>query len=74
MTWAPIDGWSPTAEVELIPGHVYVVWMRDDHYAKFRVVTVGPSQVVLDWAYQIDQGNQELKQGPPRGPFAPARP
>lgn len=68
VTWAPVEGWSPTAEVELIPGHVYVVWTRDDHYAKFRVVTIGPSQVTLDWAYQIAPGNQELKQG------APARP
>ncbi len=76
VTWAPINGWSPTAEVELIPEHVYVAWMRDDHYAKFRVISVGPSQVVLDWAYQIDPGNQELKQGAPARPVhavAPVR-
>jgi hypothetical protein len=63
VTWAPVEGWSPTAEVELIPGHVYIVWTRNDHYAKFRVLQVGASQVVIDWAYQIAEGNQELKQG-----------
>ena len=63
-----------TGEVELIPGHVYVVWTRDDHYAKFRVVSIGPSQVTLDWAYQIAPGNQELKQGAPARPARGDRP
>ncbi len=74
VTWAPVEGWSPTAEVELIPGHVYIVWTRDDHYAKFRVVSIGPSQLMLDWAYQIDRGNQELKQGTPARPAHAAAP
>ncbi|MDM7917258.1 MAG: fibronectin type III domain-containing protein [Candidatus Eisenbacteria bacterium] len=65
VTWAPPDGWSPRAEVEVIEGHVYVAWTRDDHYAKFRVVRVTPQEVVLDWAYQIDPGNQELREASP---------
>jgi hypothetical protein len=59
--WAPPDGWSPSRQVELIPGHVYVVWTRDDHYAKFRVISVTSSQVLFDWAYQVAPGNQELR-------------
>ena len=34
VTWAPSSGWSPSGFVEAIPGHVYIIWTRDDHYAK----------------------------------------
>ncbi len=60
ITWAPEGGWSETGFLEAIPGHVYVVWTRDNHYAKVRVVEVDPRWVVLDWAYQEDRGNPEL--------------
>jgi hypothetical protein len=48
-------------------GHCYVVWTRDDHYAKFRVTDIQPAaggvpdRVVFDWAYQVDPGNRELR-------------
>jgi len=79
---APTQGWSPTGAVELIVGHCYVVWTRDDHYAKFRVTQItppGPStpaRVQFDWAYQVDPGNVELRNRPvrPKGPRAPAWP
>ncbi len=60
VDWAPSTGWSPSGTVELIVGHCYVVWTRDNHYAKFRVTSLGSSQVVFDWAYQTDAGNPEL--------------
>jgi hypothetical protein len=60
VDFAPSAGWSPSGSVELVAGHCYVVWTHDDHYAKFRVTTVGPHRVQLDWAYQIDPGNREL--------------
>jgi hypothetical protein len=60
VDFAPTDGWSPSGTVEAVVGHNYVVWTRDNHYAKFRVTAVGPTTVTLDWAYQIDPGNQEL--------------
>lgn len=60
VDWAPSGGWSPTGTVELIPGHCYIVWTRDDHYAKFRVTSISSGQVVFDWAYQTDPGNPEL--------------
>ncbi len=64
VDFAPSAGWSPTGTVPLIPGHCYVVWTGDDHYAKFRVTSLTASQVVLDWAYQTDPGNPELRSRP----------
>jgi hypothetical protein len=63
VDFAPESGWSPSGTVEAVAGHAYVVWTRDNHYAKFRVTAVGPTQVTLDWAYQLDPGNRELKAG-----------
>lgn len=60
IDYAPGAGWSPTGTVELIPGHAYVVWTRDNHYAKFRVTSLSATAVVFDWAYQTDPGNGEL--------------
>ena len=57
---APASGWSPTGTVELILGHCYVVWTRDNHFAKFRVTALSNTQVTFDWAYQTAQGNPEL--------------
>ena len=61
VDFAPESGWSPSGTVEAVAGHAYVVWTRDNHFAKFRVTAVGPAQVTLDWAYQTDPGNGELK-------------
>jgi hypothetical protein len=69
VDFAPSTGWSPSGSVELIVGHCYVVWTRDDHYAKFRVTEIlpaagtVPAKVVFDWAYQVDTGNRELRAG-----------
>ncbi len=60
VDFAPSQGWSPTGSVELIVGHCYVVWTRDDHYAKLRVTSLTSSQVTFDWAYQVAAGNPEL--------------
>jgi hypothetical protein len=71
VDFAPNGGWSPTGSVELIQGHCYVVWTRDDNYAKFRVTNIIPQPsgspvVQFDWAYQVDTGNPELKARPVR--------
>jgi hypothetical protein len=63
IDFAPSAGWSPSGTVELIPGHCYVVWTRDDHYAKFRVTSLSSTAVVFDWAYQTDPANGELRAG-----------
>ena len=67
VDYAPTAGWSPSGTVELIVGHCYVVRTRDagyDHYGKFRVTALTSSRVTVDWAYQVDPGNPELRARP----------
>lgn len=71
VDFAPNGGWSPTGSVEVIQGHCYVVWTRDNNFAKFRVTSIipqpsGPPVVRFDWAYQVAPGNPELKARPVR--------
>ncbi len=63
IDWAPENGWSNLGWVELIRGHGYIVWTRDNHFAKFRVTHIDGGYVRLDWAYQVDPGNPELMKG-----------
>ena len=71
---APLDGWSNLGYVEIIPGHTYVIWTDDYHYAKMRVQSVNSSSVTFQWAYQTDQDNIQLvapldrKEKPVHGP------
>lgn len=58
---APSAGWTPSKSVEVIPGHTYVIWTWDDHYAKVRVREISPQRVTFDWAYQVAKTNPELK-------------
>ena len=60
IDWAPNSGWSPTGAEYAVAGHGYVVWTRDDHYAKFRITSIDIDGIYFDWAYQIDPGNPEL--------------
>ena len=63
---APDHGWSQVGWVEVILGHSYIIWTRDNHYAKLRVVGFTRSYgVIFDWAYQVDPGNPELAPRPP---------
>jgi len=87
---APGDiGWAANGQVELIEGHSYIVQMSSGvpslthNYAKFRVVNLSssPARVVIDWAYQTDPDNPQLRSRPakregartPRGPIAWSR-
>jgi len=74
VDWAPNGGWSPSGTVELIPGHCYVVWTRDDHYAKFRVTLLSASLLGFDWGYQTAAGNPELHSRPAHPGTAAPRP
>ncbi len=62
LGWAPDGGWADNYQVDLIEGHSYFVWTRTDNYAKFYVRQLEPEFVVIDWAYQTAEGNQELIQ------------
>jgi len=64
VDYAPPAGWSPSGTVELVTGHCYVVLTRENHYAKFRVTSLTAGRVMVDWAYQVDAGNPELRSRP----------
>jgi hypothetical protein len=63
VDWSPTTGWSEIGWLELIPGHSYIIWTADNHFAKIRVTDIDFSSGSLrfDWAYQVDEGNPELK-------------
>ncbi|HEU4641789.1 MAG TPA: hypothetical protein VFS44_04980 [Gemmatimonadaceae bacterium] len=63
IDYAPLDGYS-TAAIEAVPGYGYVYETRLSdglHYGAVRVTAVGADYVILDWAYQTDYGNPELR-------------
>lgn len=61
VDYAPEYGWIQMDWLELVNGHTYIVWTDDNHFAKFRVISIGYDYITFDWAYQIDPGNPELK-------------
>lgn len=69
ITEAPTGGWVPIYEgenvkyTEAIPGHTYVIWTWDDHYAKIRINSIEGNAMSFDWAYQLVEGERELKRG-----------
>jgi len=50
LDFSPTTGWSPTGTAELILGHAYYVFTRDNHFAKFRVTALTATAVTFDWA------------------------
>jgi hypothetical protein len=63
---APTSGYSAIGVAELIEGHTYAVAIvadpeNDVHYAKFYTYAISAGYVEIDWAYQSDEGNPELK-------------
>ncbi len=65
VDYSPSYGWSQIGEVEAIAGHSYLVWTADNHFAKFRITQLNENYIVIDWAYQLDPGNQELRKSAP---------
>jgi len=61
VAFAPESGWSSTKDAVAIPGHTYVIWTWDNHFAKIRVKTVTRDRIVFDWAFQLVKGNPQLK-------------
>jgi len=67
INFAPLDGWSlDPYGVEMIPGHTYILWTWDDHFAKIRVSAIGADFVLLEWAYQLSADDWERRQLAPR--------
>jgi len=61
IAFAPETGWSSTKDAVAIEGHTYVIWTWDNHFAKVRVKTITRDRIVFDWAFQLVQGNPQLK-------------
>jgi hypothetical protein len=67
ISYAPLDGWVPIQPdenvkyTEAVVGHTYVIWTWDNHYAKIRVKSISNERIVFDWAYQLLEGEQQLK-------------
>ena len=60
---APLNGYI-TGSIEAVPGYAYVfeTQLSDGlHYGAVRITHVGADYVILDWAYQTDFGNPELR-------------
>jgi hypothetical protein len=69
ISYAPNGGWIPVKQGEnvkytqAIVGHTYVIWTWDNHFAKVRIKNITNERMVFDWAYQLVEGNRELKRG-----------
>ncbi len=61
IPYAPVDGWAPDKYEVATIGHTYVIWTWDNHFAKIRVKSITNDRVVFDWAYQLVEGEPQLK-------------
>jgi len=61
IPFAPTSGWSTTKDAVAKVGHTYVIWTWSNHYAKIRISQITSERMVFDWAYQIVQGERQLK-------------
>jgi len=58
--YAPSDGYSYVGWSEVIEGHTYIIWTRDDHFAKVRVTYAdydNLDNIIFDWGYQPSEGD-----------------
>ncbi len=58
---APLEGWDQDGRVPATPGHGYVFYTQDHHFAKIWVVETSEEAMVFHWAWQVDPGNRELR-------------
>jgi hypothetical protein len=69
ISYAPTTGWVPLQTgdnikyVEATVGHTYIIWTVDNHFAKIRIKSITNGRMMFDWAYQLVEGNIELKRG-----------
>jgi hypothetical protein len=67
ITYAPLNGWIEIIGDDNVKytlaevGHTYVIWTWDNHFAKIRINSITAERVVFDWAYQLLEGEQQLK-------------
>ena len=61
IEFAPVTGWSETKDAAAVVGHTYVFWTWNNHFAKVRISSITSERMVFDWAYQLAEGNPQLK-------------
>ncbi|MGD8782394.1 MAG: fibronectin type III domain-containing protein [Ignavibacteria bacterium] len=67
ITYAPLTGWVSLVDgenvkyVEVEVGHTYVIYTWDSHYAKVRISAMTSERIIFDWAYQLVEGERQLK-------------
>ena len=61
IPFAPTSGWSSTKDAIAKVGHTYVIWTWDNHFAKIRISQITGERMVFDWAYQLVEGERQLK-------------
>ena len=64
IPYAPTSGWSDTKDAVAVVGHTYVIWTWDNHYAKVRIKNITSERATFDWAFQLVEGETQLKQVP----------
>ena len=60
---APLGGYGTAAVPAVIGnGYVFQITLTDGfHYGGVRVTALGTNYAIIDWSYQSDPGNPELK-------------
>ena len=64
---APYTGWvekfpgDNIKYLEAKKGHTYVIWTKDNHFAKIRIKDILNQRMTFDWAYQLLEGETLLK-------------
>lgn len=61
IPFAPTSGWRASKSAVAVPGHTYVIWTWDNHYAKVRISNISQNRMVFDWSFQLVEGNRQLK-------------
>jgi hypothetical protein len=61
IEFAPTTGWSETKDAVATEGHTYVLWTWNNHFAKVRISSITNERMVFDWAYQLVEGDIQLK-------------
>lgn len=61
IPYAPSTGWTNAISAVAIPGHTYIIWTWDNHYAKVRISSITSNRMVFDWSFQLLEGNRQLK-------------
>jgi hypothetical protein len=61
IAFAPASGWRASKSAVAVPGHTYVIWTWDNHYAKVRISSISSNRIVFDWSFQLVEGNRQLK-------------